>query len=287
MCSTLVAVALAACGSADDGREVSAGAGPLGAPGEAPELAFFEDAPAASDLALTFDDGPDPSGYTDAVLDTLRSKGVKATFFINTNNAIDVNASSAARQSVLRMVGEGHQVGNHSVSHADLAEASVDVWAELRGVQTTLRAFAPAALSQRLVRTPYGQPYLGPTSLRERVSPLVARHGVHVGWNVDSRDWECQSGSRTAASCVRDNVLAAIDEGRSGVVLLHSIHPATVDALPDLIDALRGRGKRFVTIEDLVVAKYGKPSRHLVHCASNDDCSPGDACGADRRCGSG
>jgi peptidoglycan/xylan/chitin deacetylase (PgdA/CDA1 family) len=97
------------------------------------------------------------------------------------------------------------------------------------------------------------------------VSPVLARYGVHIGWNIDSNDWDCQASSSTPEACITKNVLAEVDEGKSGIVLLHSIHPATAAVLPGLIDALKSRGKRFITVEELVVAKYGIGSLFLVH----------------------
>jgi peptidoglycan/xylan/chitin deacetylase (PgdA/CDA1 family) len=263
---------------------VGSGAEPLTVPAGDPFLGFDEGPPSADEIALTFDDGPDDGGYTDSVLDTLKRMGVRATFFVNTDNAIDVNASSVGRNTVERIVGEGHHIGNHTVHHPDLGDGSIDVVAELAGVESTLRALVPQGLAQRLVRAPYGNPYFGPQDRLAYVSPIVARHGVHVGWNIDSNDWDCQASSSSPQSCVMNNVLSAIDAGQSGIVLLHSIQPATAAVLPQLIDALRSRGKRFVMVEELVVAKYGKGSRLLVHCTSDADCSPGDRCSS-QRCG--
>ena len=66
-------------------------------------------------LALTFDDGPDPE-WTPQILDILKAKGVKATFFV-----IGANAESNP-DLVQRIVAEGHEVGNHTFTHPNLGE---------------------------------------------------------------------------------------------------------------------------------------------------------------------
>jgi len=234
-------------------------------------------------IALTFDDGPEYGGTTVQVLDILAKERVRATFFINTDDAINVLASSSGRLAVQRMVSEGHEVGSHTVHHVSLALESTDVNAELAGVVSVLRSVAPSALSTRLVRAPFGEPYFGPQETLDRVAPIVAQYGVHVGWNIDSRDWACTT-AVDPPGCVKQTVLDLVDAGRSGIVLLHSTRPATVAALPDLIAALRTRGKQFVSVESMVVAKYGKPSRRLFKCANDDDCYGTDVCASDSRC---
>jgi MYXO-CTERM domain-containing protein len=229
-----------------------------------PYLAFDQNAPSKSQVALTFDDGPDVDGSTASVLDTLKAAGVKATFFINTNNAVDVASSSTAQKLIRRMHDEGHHVGNHTVHHYDLGKTTTDVDAELDGVQDLLWTIAPSTLDQRLVRAPYGNPYAGPQDALDRVAPIVAKYGVHIGWNVDSKDFDDCNASGKGPSCVSTNVLNLIDAGKSGIVLLHCILPITATALPDLIAALKSRGKRFVLVEDLVVAKYGVSSLDLI-----------------------
>ena len=70
-------------------------------------------------VALTFDDGPTPE-YTDSVLDVLREKGVKATFFL-----MGVDAEKHPEQ-VRAIIADGHEIGNHTYNHSDMTLASVD-----------------------------------------------------------------------------------------------------------------------------------------------------------------
>jgi peptidoglycan/xylan/chitin deacetylase (PgdA/CDA1 family) len=286
-CSTsLLALAAMSCGSDGDmndearfcenTRHTTAPLTPSSS--NVPFLDFDENAN-RSEIALTFDDGPDTEGYTARVLDALRSANVRATFFINTQNAVDVNTSSSAQALVRRMLSEGHHVGNHSVHHLDFNNTSTNVSAELSGVWTTLRNVAPAALNVRLWRAPYGNPWFGPQSRLDALSTTFARTGVHIGWNIDSLDWDCGT-----SSCVTNNVLREVDAGKSGLVLLHSINNQTATALPTLISGLKSRGKQFIFVEDLVVRKYGKPSRQLFTCTSSSDCVSGEVCNSSSRC---
>jgi peptidoglycan/xylan/chitin deacetylase (PgdA/CDA1 family) len=290
---SLVSTALAgaACGS-DEGvhrggdSRLGHGESALSVPSSLAYLDFDQDSADGKTIALTFDDGPDNEGHTDEVLDVLKAKGVKATFFVNSDNAIDVEASTAATHAIRRMVDEGHQVGNHSYHHRDLGSTSTNVDSELKGVDDLLHNVAPEALSVRLVRAPYGNPFFGPQSRLDYVAPIMAHYGVHVGWNIDSLDWQCADDGKSS-QCVRDHVLSAVDDGRSGIVLMHSINSLTPAILPTLIDDLRSRGMHFTDVETLVREKYGKPSRALFACRADRDCITGEHCGADDRCVAG
>ena len=194
-----VVVASSGCASTAEepggrgGDSIRSVASPLSVPSGSPYIDFYQDAPDPDAVALTFDDGPDQDGHCDSVLDTLKANGVKATFFVNSNNFENVAYSSPAQHTLARMVNEGHQVGNHTVHHYDLSSSSYDVEKELSGVETALDAYAPGWKVHRLARAPYGNPYFGPQSRLDVVAPIFAKHGVHIGWNVDALDWDCNS----------------------------------------------------------------------------------------------
>jgi peptidoglycan/xylan/chitin deacetylase (PgdA/CDA1 family) len=241
---------------------VSTWPSPSGARVDAPPLIAHWEQPAdKTAVALTFDDGPDEAGVTLRVLDVLRAEGVRATFFVNSRNKSDVRTSSVAQHTLARIVAEGHVLGNHTADHLDLASTSVDGERELSQVETDLAASMPCVPPLALVRAPYGSPYLSGTPAEfDRVTKLVGRHGVHVGWSIESLDWECAGKD---PSCWIPRVLYRIDLGRRGAILLHSTEPQTVDGLPQLIAELRARALHFVTAEDLVRAKYGTSSAQL------------------------
>ena len=194
-------------------------------------------------MALTFDDGP--SEWTEPLLGLLEQHGAKATFFV-------LGASIAGRESTLRqIVVAGHELGNHTESHLDLAEVADDVLAaELRGGAGAIAAVV--GHEPRLVRPPYG-------AVPRRVALLAGRmsFGPVVMWSVDPMDWNQQS-----AGPIVEHVLERLQPG--AIIDLHDGIPpdsngvptrqATVDAVARLLPALRERGYRLVTISQLLDA---------------------------------
>ncbi|MET8000799.1 polysaccharide deacetylase family protein [Nonomuraea glycinis] len=184
-------------------------------------------------VALTFDDGPGP--YTAELLDTLRRHGARATFF-------PVGSSAAARPELLRrMSAEGHLVGNHGWAHRDLSTLpSSQIAHSLESTEDVVSA----AIGQTptLVRPPYGAVSLDVRNVaRERGASLV-------GWDVDTQD---QRDPEAAAIAGR-----AVEQAHPGaIVLMHDVHRATVDAIPDMVERLRGKGYTFVTVPELYGTK--------------------------------
>jgi peptidoglycan-N-acetylglucosamine deacetylase len=223
-----------------------------------PEIKHWE-APAANVVALTFDDGPSPV-TTNKILDVLAAEKIRATFFVNTRVAYDLRTNKAAQETLQRIVAAGHVLGNHTAEHRDLRLVSVDVDAQLRFVEEDVKLAAPCAPPLTLVRSPFGQPQLaGTEEERARVLPIIARHGVHVGWTIETIDYECLD-----AKCIVDRVNKRLDLGKRGSILFHDTQPVTAEALPLVIKEIRARGIGFVTAEKLVRDKYGKPSAALV-----------------------
>ena len=177
-------------------------------------------------VALTFDDGP-RRGTTDRLLDGLKERGTKATFFL-IGEQIEANADL-----VTRMAEEGHQIGNHTWSHQRLDGIPQD-----RAAQEVART--EAALEELLgggeywLRPPYGQVAEG-ASFRV---PLVK-------WCVDPRDWESRNTEK-----VTQAILDHVEPG--GIILLHDIYPTSVDAALRVVDRLQEEGYWFVTVEELL-----------------------------------
>ena len=130
------------------------------------------------------------------------------------------------------------------------------------------------------MRAPFGEPLqVGGAEEIARVAPILARHGVHVGWNVDSFDYDCPTGD---GDCVYERVTQAIGKpgaGSYGVVLMHAVHSQTVNALGRIIDYARGNGFQIWTVEQVVMAKYGKSSRELIGLADPTAPAPAPAPG--------
>lgn len=187
--------------------------------GSASAGAAAEECPAGH-VALTFDDGPGPG--TDELLAALATRDARATFFL---------VGARARQepaTTRRIVEQGHAVGNHSWSHPFLDElAPRAAYDELLGTNQVLRDLTGAAPT--LFRPPFGRTN---GEIRGYAEELGA---TEVLWTIDTRDWDGATTDEVVAS-----VAGAVD---GDVVLLHDAgHPATVEALPRILDDLRERG---------------------------------------------
>ncbi|BFZ63428.1 hypothetical protein YB2330_004550 [Saitoella coloradoensis] len=224
-------------------------------------------------IALTFDDGPDSDGViTKGIADVLKSKGVPATFFMNTNNTVDVMASIGAQDAIKHVYENDFIMGSHTVSHVNFSVVSNDVVEEeISRVQTTLATILDEPdFKATLFRAPYGISYEPGTPFASdvtRIAPIAAKYGVHIGWSIDSKDWKCKDDQDAACGvqCIKDNVMTQVKGGSWGIILFHAIYQNTLDALPDVIDELVQEGYRFVSVEDIVKAKYGVESADLIH----------------------
>ena len=179
-------------------------------------------------VALTFDDGPNPSTTTQA-LDTLAKYNVKATFFVLGKNI-------AGNEELLkRMKSEGHVVGNHSWDHPVLSKLTLeDAKKQITDTEDALTKVLGS--SSKLMRPPYG-------AITDDIRNSLDLS--FIMWNVDSLDWK--SKNETA-------ILTEIQhQVRNGsIVLMHDIHGATVNALPKIIEYLKEQGYTFVTVPELL-----------------------------------
>lgn len=186
-------------------------------------------------VALTFDDGPDPR-YTPRVLDTLRHYNIQATFFV------EGRFMRAHPDLARRIIAEGHVLGNHTDTHPYLDRQSADVVrAEIDGCDRTLQT--TLHLRTFLFRPPRGQ--WNPTIYRE-----VRKRGDHlILWTVALEHHDAPTPPEMAARALR-----LVRPG--GIILLHdggsAPRDATVAALPLLLDGLRTRGYRCVTVPELL-----------------------------------
>jgi cellulose synthase/poly-beta-1,6-N-acetylglucosamine synthase-like glycosyltransferase/peptidoglycan/xylan/chitin deacetylase (PgdA/CDA1 family)/spore germination protein YaaH len=202
--------------------------------------------------AITFDDGPD-GRWTPKILDILKQKHATATFFVIGKNMANKPGL------VAREVREGHDVGNHTWTHPDISKVSAAQAAvELSATQRLFETIT--GRSMRLFRPPYFGD-AEPSTPRE-VAPLLTGQTqgyLAVGLRIDPDDWDHPDATTPAR--IIDVVLARLAEKNSSggrppgqVILLHDSggdRSRTVEALPALIDAIRARGYKLVTIGDL------------------------------------
>jgi peptidoglycan/xylan/chitin deacetylase (PgdA/CDA1 family) len=189
-------------------------------------------------VALTFDDGPGP--YTEHLLATLRAAGAHATFFL-IGNRLEYWPQIAREETQLGVL------GNHSWSHPRLtAMPRWLVWLELARTQYSLSN--ELGWKPKLFRAPY--------ELHNHTTDGVARSLglVEVFWSVASGDDRPKA---TVKSVLR-HVLAGLRPG--AIVLLHDIHPWTVNAMPQILRAIRLRGLRAVSVPELLALDPPAPN---------------------------
>ena len=176
-------------------------------------------------IALTFDDGPGEE--TARLLDGLKEKNVKATFFM---------VGSCAEQYpelVRRAYLEGHQIANHSYDHSNYLELSEQEVAQQ--VSRTNEILRQSGAEDFLVRAPYGD---------SNATVRAAAGAPMIYWSVDPLDWVYAN-----VETVRFNIVNDAFDG--AIVLLHDSHASGVDACLRAIDDLREQGYEFVTVREL------------------------------------
>jgi len=189
-------------------------------------------------VALTFDDGPTP-GYTDQILQTLELYDTPATFFL-TGREMEQNRAEA-----VRIVNAGHQIGNHSYSHPQMVLKSPDI---IRNeLDRTDRAIREAGFEDEIYFRP-------PYSKKLFVLPWVLdkRDQTTVTWDIEP---ESYPEVRTSAESITAHVVENVRPG--SVILLHvmcSSGDESRRAVPMIIEALREKGYRFVTVDELIQA---------------------------------
>ncbi|APO70237.1 chitooligosacharide deacetylase (plasmid) [Rhizobium gallicum] len=196
----------------------------------------YADGTGQRSVYLTFDDGPHPF-CTPEVLDVLAEHRVPATFFVIGEYAAD------QPKLIQRMIAEGHEVANHTMTHPDLSTCGPgEVQRQILEANRAI-TMASRQASVRHIRAPYG-------IWTEEVLTTAASAGLAaVHWSVDPRDW-----SLPGVDAIVDAVLGSIRPG--AIVLLHdgcppselqpgtdaSLRYQTIAALSSIIPALHDRG---------------------------------------------
>ncbi|MBJ6121545.1 polysaccharide deacetylase family protein [Sphingomonas mollis] len=197
-------------------------------------------------VALTFDDGPDPT-WTPRLLDVLKRERAPATFFVTGANALGQG------DLLRRIVAEGSELGNHSTTHPDLGQRSeTTIRLELNATERLVEGYTGRAM--RLFRPPF----LGDADPDRRdelhATRVAAGMGyLTVGLNVDPLDWQAPAAAAIVARTIAQ-VEAGTTERPAQIVLLHDAggdRTQTLAALPGIIRGLRARGYDLVGVSRL------------------------------------
>jgi len=188
-------------------------------------------------IAMTFDDGPHATN-TPKLLEMAAKRHIKLTFFV-LGECVEQNPTVLQRE-----VAEGHEIGNHSWSHPNLAKLSdADVRSQLQRTEDII--VKTAGVKPKLIRPPYGE-----LTKRQRIWVNHDFGYKVILWDVDPLDWK-----RPGPSVVARRIIAGTRPG--SIILSHDIHPPTIEAMPQVFDALLTRGFKFVTVSELLAMNKG------------------------------
>lgn len=178
-------------------------------------------------IALTFDDGP--SNYTAGLLDGLKERGARVTFFMAGNQA------EGYPNTVRRVYQEGHEIAQHSYSHPTFTSLSdSEISRELSRTDSILNGHLGRDFSY-LLRLPYGD-------CNSHVMSRIGRPAIF--WSVDTEDWKYRN-----SDTVCQNIVNSAFDG--AIVLCHDIHRTTIPGALNAIDLLQQQGYEFVTVSEL------------------------------------
>lgn len=195
-------------------------------------------------VALTFDDGPNPP-YTSQVLDILDKYDIEATFFLIGKNV--EKYPEIARE----IVEHGHQVGNHTYTHADLLKLDRNQMAKEIDAATEIIETA-TGVRPGIFRPPHG--FRDPVVLEK----AKERNMRVIQWSVMARDWK-----KPGAEVIADRIVQKVQNG--AIILLHDgeglnhggDRGQSAAAVELIIQRLQQQGYRFVTVDALLAAGQG------------------------------
>lgn len=180
-------------------------------------------------IALTFDDGPSAS-CTGRLLDGLKERGVKATFFLIGKNAEENPAL------VKRIYEEGHIIGNHTYHHVDITKISREEAAEeMKQTDAVIHAITGDHVDY--VRPPFGV-WRKELEAEMEVLPVM--------WSVDPLDWTTENVDE-----IVNKVVTKTKE--DDIILLHDCYESSVDAALRIVDILSKEGYEFVTVDKMIM----------------------------------
>lgn len=191
--------------------------------------------------ALTFDDGPWP-GTTRKLLDGLKERGAKATFFV-------IGRQVGYRpELILRMEAEGHQIGLHTWDHVALrGMGREEILRQLELSRDVLELLT--GRRDFMLRPPYG--FVDETVSACAQAPIIC-------WSLDTEDWRDENVERVVKS-----VLSSVEDG--DIILMHDIFSSSVTAALECVDQLQAQGFELVTVEELLALRGVTPEAGQVY----------------------
>ena len=193
------------------------------------EQELMEQSQAHPEVALTFDDGPSPK-YTPLLLDGLKERNVRATFFLLGKNVKE------NQELVQRMQAEGHLLGNHTYNHVQLNKIP-ETTARQEILKTNNEIYEATGKYPEYMRPPYG-------AWKKNMELCVEM--LPVFWDIDTLDWKSQN--------VDAILKAAGEEPEDGsIILMHDEYQTSVEAALLIIVRLKEKGYEFVTVDELIV----------------------------------
>ena len=181
-------------------------------------------------IAFTFDDGP--SRYTNELLDGLKERDVKVTFFLLGH------LCERYPETLKRIVLEGHQIGNHGYDHRLLTRLKPDeIEFQINKTNEIIKRIT--GVEPTIIRPAYG--IYNDHILKPFKMPIIL-------WSIDTLDWRVRNSKR-----IYRNNINKISDG--DIILFHDKFKSSIKGALMLIDELKDEGFEFLTISDLAKVK--------------------------------
>ncbi len=202
------------------------------APAPAPQITFSQCRVEGPYIAMTFDDGPHGAN-TPRLLDMLKQRGIKATFFV-------VGQCAAEFPDIMkRIVAEGHEIASHSWSHPLLSKMGEEsVSDQLQKTHDIIRH--TTGVEPKIMRPPFGA-----FTPNQRAWANKKWGYKIIMWDVDPLDWKVRNAEHVKSEILKKTVAGSI-------ILTHDIHKSTIDAMPETLDGLTAKGFKFVSVSELL-----------------------------------
>lgn len=214
------------------------------------------------ELALTFDDGPDPD-WTPQIINILKKKDAVGTFFVIGEEANQYD------NIVKREYALGDEIGNHTFTHPDFEDITKsDLQIQLNLTEMLIES--SLGVKTTLFRPPYGVDVEPETASEIHMLPVPQEMGyLIVGGRIDPHDWgEPDGGPPPSAETIVRRVVDQVGAHDGNIILLHDgggNRSHTAAALPQIIDRLRGEGYRFVSVSQLLGETRAQVMPPLTH----------------------